>query len=107
MNRHCRVCHRYLPSLESQRRGIGPRCLKKVRDTLAEEFKPDQVERANALLRTRSLKRVRAGVYTVRSKGERYLTAAGACTCPSGKYRPRYGSCYHQLAVREIEASVK
>lgn len=107
MSRNCRVCGRYLPSLRSQRKGIGPRCLARVRAELASEFHPYQSRKATDLLRKHSLRRLRRGVYTVRSKGERYLTSKNACTCPSGRYRPFYGSCYHQLAVREVEEATE
>lgn len=96
-SRTCLMCSRYLPSLKSQARGYGEKCLRRRRESLAKSFKPFQVSKAKKLRATRSLSRVKPGVYRVSGK---YLTARNACTCPSGKYRPVDGSCYHQLSVR-------
>lgn len=101
MNRNCRECGRYLPSLRSQRKGIGPKCIKKVRERLASGFKKDQAQRAFQLRKDRQVKRVRPGIYRVKG----YLTARNACSCPGGVYRPHDGSCYHQLAVRLEEVA--
>lgn len=104
MSRNCLGCGRYLPSLESQRRGYGEKCLRRRREQLLSQFKPVQRDKAQKLRKARALSRVKSGVYRVRSGSSVYLTAREACTCPSGKYRPLSGSCYHQAAVRIQEA---
>ena len=97
MNRNCKSCGRYLSSLRSQARGYGEKCLRRRRESLATGFKPFQVSKAKKLRATRSLSRVKPGVYRVSGK---YLTARNACTCPSGKYRLKAATCYHSLAVQ-------
>lgn len=96
MNRNCRECGRYLPSLASQRRGIGPKCARRERQKFESWYKPQQVAEARDIRRHRQIKQVRPGVYKVKS----YLTARNTCTCPSGRYRPVFGSCKHTLAVQ-------
>lgn len=103
MNRNCRGCGRYLPSLASQKRGYGEKCLRRRRRNLERGFKKTQIDKARKLRAGRAMSKVKPGVYRVRSGDSVYLTAANACTCPSGKYRPVAGSCYHQLAVLEKE----
>lgn len=104
MNRNCKGCGRYLPSLRSQARGYGPKCLARKRRALAADFKPVQLEKAAKLRASRALTRVKPGVYRVRSGDNTYLTAKNACNCASGRYRPRAGSCFHQLAVSQEDA---
>lgn len=104
MNRNCNRCGRYLPSLKSQARGYGKTCLRHKRQALAAGFKPIQADKAAKLRRTRSLSRVKPGVYRVRSGSNVYLSAANTCTCPSGKYRLTAATCYHSLAVQLEEA---
>lgn len=101
MNRHCSECGRYLPSLKSQRKGVGPRCAKKRRERFESWFKPTQVAEARDIRRHRKIKKIRPGIYQVKG----YLTARNTCTCPSGRYRPVFGSCKHTLAVLLEEAS--
>jgi len=101
MNRTCRECGRYLPSLASQRRGIGPKCAKKRRDRIAAGFSKQQVTEARDMLRHKQVKQIRRNVYQVKS----YLTARTACNCLGGLYRPVEGSCKHQLAVRLLEVA--
>lgn len=95
-DRKCRRCKRFLPSLKSQRKGIGPTCARKEREKYESWFKPQQVKEARDIRRHRQIKKIRPGIYQV--KGQ-YLTARNTCTCPSGRYRPVFGSCKHSLVV--------
>lgn len=104
MTRNCGECGRYLPSLESQRRGVGPKCRRKRRQMLAKSFKAQQVDRARAALRSGSVSRLRSlkggnGVYRVRSGENTYLATRDTCTCKSNRYRLTAGNCWHTLSV--------
>lgn len=104
MSRNCSECGRYLASLKSQAKGIGPKCLVRKRRRLALSFKPVQRDKARMLRKARSLSKVKPGVYRVRSGDSVYLTASNTCTCPSGKYRLTAATCYHSLAVQQEDA---
>lgn len=95
MNRNCRRCGRYLAKLSSQRKGIGRTCARKERQKYEARFNEKQVAEARDIRRKRQIKKIRTGVYQVKS----YLTARNICTCASGRYRGTYATCKHSLSV--------
>lgn len=115
-SRTCRICGRYLPSLRSQRLGFGPKCLKRYRDSVRAQaevklsrvpwdYSQQQYDKALRALREHRYVATRPRVYRIYSEsGEVYLTHRETCTCPSGRYRPTSGTCWHTLLVRMLVA---
>lgn len=106
MSRNCRICSRYLPSLASQRIGVGPTCRR--REALAKSFKEPQRVKAREALRShgvRRLKRLKGGnsAWLVRSGDHTYRATRDTCTCKSNVYRLTARNCWHTLAILEKE----
>lgn len=104
MTRNCSECGRYLPSLRSQRLGIGPKCRKRLARIDGNSFKLVQRQSAHEYVRRNAMTKVKPGVYRVRSGANTYMTSWSACNCASGRYRPLSGSCKHQYSVRLKES---
>lgn len=101
---HCQRpgCKGILRSPESIARGMSVLCDRKVRQAealvAAAGFKPEQVEKAHAAIRSGQVKVEDEGLLTVPSSkndGSRYATDGASCTCPAGAHDRR---CWH-LAV--------
>lgn len=104
----CGKCHRVLRSAKSIELGYGPTCHAKVRAAAKiSGHKPGQVAKALELIADGgivALRKRKTPVFTVVSSngGDRYLTAAQACTCAAGlKGR---STCYHRIAAELLAA---
>jgi len=104
---HCKRpgCTGILRSAESIERGTSKRCAKLLADRIEEAtqgFKPEQVAKAEALVRSGGIKAHGHGLYVARSsRGDvTYATDGLSCSCPAGAHDRR---CYHVLAARMVE----
>jgi hypothetical protein len=96
-------CKGILRSEESRARGMSVLCERRVRqaEAIVENsgaFKPEQLDKARAAIRSGEVRMVEPGLYSVPSSkndGSDYGTAASGCPCPAGAHDRK---CWH-LAV--------
>lgn len=99
MHTHCGNCGRPLRTNASRKAGYGPTCLRRIRATALDGYKPHQIAAAVELIEDMAILAVRPGRVwaTVSTDGQSiHRTARNACTCPAGI---RGSDCYHRAAV--------
>ena len=95
-------CRGILRSPESITRGMSERCARLVRqaEAIVEKsgaFKPEQMDKARAAIRSGQVKVEESGLVSVPSSkndGSRYATDGGSCCCPAGAHDRR---CWHLI----------
>jgi len=99
---HCQRpgCKGILRSPESIARGMSERCDRRVRQAeavIGAAFKPEQVEKAHAAIRSGQVTVEGPGLYGIPSSkndGTRYATDGASCCCPAGAHDRK---CWHLI----------
>lgn len=101
---HCQRpgCKGILRSPDSITRGMSERCARRVRNAEAivektGQFKPEQLAKAAAAIRSGQVTVEDKGLYGVPSSkndGSRYATDGSSCPCPAGAHDRR---CWHLI----------